>query len=140
MSLELSQLERVRELAGGIVQARCPACAEGGRDRKGEHLRIYPDGRFGCCVCPKDHQHRQRIFALAGVKEPGTFTVRLKTSVPTSRTKSIKLALGDAEHGAPGTGHNDLRLDGNGRSPDGRGCESERTDRDGFGTFGTDES
>ena len=32
----------------------------------GEHLRIYPDGRFGCCVHPKDGDHRKRIFALVG--------------------------------------------------------------------------
>jgi len=69
MSLNLQKLEKVRELAGGIVQARCPACAEGGNDRTGNHLRIQPDGRFGCCVHPKDGDHRKRIFALAGVRE-----------------------------------------------------------------------
>ena len=79
MSLDVGKLEKARELAGGIVQARCPACAEGGGDRKGEHLRIYPDGRYGCCVHPKDGQHRKRIFALAGVRKAGTFTLRLKT-------------------------------------------------------------
>lgn len=45
MSLNVAKLEKVRELAGGIVEARCPACAEGDNDRSGEHLRIYPDGR-----------------------------------------------------------------------------------------------
>jgi len=54
VSLDVRLLEKVRELASGIVQARCPACAEGGSDRAGEHLRLYPDGRFGCCVHPKD--------------------------------------------------------------------------------------
>ena len=68
MSLDVTKLEKVRELAGGIVQARCPACAEGGHDRTGEHLRIYPDGKFGCCVHPKDSDHRKRIWALAGSK------------------------------------------------------------------------
>ena len=66
MSLNLNKLEKVRKLENGIVQARCPACAEGGNDRAGEHLRIYPDGRFGCCVHPKSGEHRKRIFALAG--------------------------------------------------------------------------
>jgi len=28
MSLDVAKLEKVRELAGGLVQARCPACAE----------------------------------------------------------------------------------------------------------------
>ena len=53
MSLDTAKLEKVRELAGGIVQARCPACAEGGGDRKGEHLRIYPDGRYRV-LCPSE--------------------------------------------------------------------------------------
>jgi hypothetical protein len=69
MSLNIQKLEKARRLEGGIVQARCPACAEGGKDRTGEHLRVYPDGKFGCCVHPKDKDHRKRIFALAGVRE-----------------------------------------------------------------------
>jgi hypothetical protein len=69
MSLNIARLEKVRRLAGGVVQARCPACAEGGHDRTGEHLRVYPDGKFGCCVYPKDREHRKRIFALVGLRE-----------------------------------------------------------------------
>ncbi len=92
MSLDVAKLEKVRELAGGIVQARCPACAEGGNDRSGEHLRIYPDGKFGCCVHPKDGDHRKRIWALAGVRKPGTFSLRLKTP-PALPAQSVKAAL-----------------------------------------------
>ncbi len=66
MSLDIRKLEKVVDLGNGVRRARCPACAEGGGDRKGEHLRIYPDGKFGCCVHAGDHVHRQRIFALAG--------------------------------------------------------------------------
>ena len=93
MSLDVAKLEMVRELAGGIVQARCPACAEGGHDRTGEHLRIYPDGRFGCCVSPKDTVHRKRIWALAGVRRPGTFTLRIKTPPALPAVRSVKAAL-----------------------------------------------
>src|SRR3974377_155537 len=93
MSLDTAKLEKVRELAGGIVQARCPACAEGGGDGKGEHLRIYPDGRYGCCVHPKDGEHRKRVFALAGVRKPGTFTLRLKTPPALPAARSVKAAL-----------------------------------------------
>ena len=93
MSLDTAKLEKVRELAGGIVQARCPACAEGGGDRKGEHLRVYPDGRYGCCVHPKDGGHRKRIFALAGVRKAGTFTLRLKTPPALPAARSVKAAL-----------------------------------------------
>jgi hypothetical protein len=99
MSLELAKLEKVRELAGGIVQARCPACAEGGNDRAGVHLRIYPDGRFGCCVYPKDGEHRKRIFALAGVRgklpflAPGNYKLRVQTPSALPAGQSIKADL-----------------------------------------------
>lgn len=93
MSLLLSCLEKVRELGNGVTQARCPACAEGGRDRAGEHLRIYPDGRFGCCVYPKDHEHRKRIFALAGDRAPKTFTVKATVKVAAPAPQSVKESL-----------------------------------------------
>jgi len=107
MSLEVAKLKRVRELAGGIMQARCPACAEGGHDGRGEHLRIYPDGRFGCCVHPKDKEHRKRIFALAGVKgrlpfsPSGTFTLRVKTPPALAAARSVKAALVMPLHPSP---------------------------------------
>lgn len=66
MGLQIDRLEKVRTTGGGLIHARCPACAVEGGDTKGEHLIIYPDGRFGCCVNPGDKQHRKRIFALAG--------------------------------------------------------------------------
>jgi hypothetical protein len=93
MSLDVAKLEKVRELAGGIVQARCPACAEGGADKTGEHLRIYPDGKFGCCVHPKDGEHRKRIWALAGVRKPGIFSLRLNSPPAMPATTSVKTVL-----------------------------------------------
>ncbi|MDB6110471.1 MAG: hypothetical protein JWR69_2221 [Pedosphaera sp.] len=94
MSLKLERLEKVRELRGGGIQARCPACAEGGQDRKGEHLRVYPDGRFGCCVHAKDQAHRRRIFALAGDNTPKPFTVRVGMAKTVKTVpKSIKASL-----------------------------------------------
>ncbi len=67
MSLDLSKLERAR-LRGGKVIARCPACAEGGGDRKGEHLVVYDEGRgaFACAANPHDREHQRRIWMLAG--------------------------------------------------------------------------
>ncbi len=103
MSLDVGKLGKIRELAGGIVQARCPACAEGGHDRTGEHLRIYPDGRFGCCVHPKDGEHRKRIFALVGLRKPGTFTLRVKTPPALTAARSVKAALTAFNLGTLGT-------------------------------------
>jgi hypothetical protein len=95
MSLDLNKLEKVREVGNGTVQARCPACAEAGQDRKGEHLRIQPDGKFGCCVFPQDRLHRKRIFALAGDNQPRIIKVRVqRPKTPTTITDSVLGRLG----------------------------------------------
>jgi len=104
MSLNLNKLEKVRKLDNDIVQARCPACAEGGADRAGNHLRIQADGRFGCCVHPKDGDHRKRIFSLAGEKSPRSFTVRVKVATAATAPQSVKAALTSFTLGTPGTG------------------------------------
>jgi hypothetical protein len=69
MSLDISKLENVRA-RGGKTIARCPACAEARHDTKGEHLVIYPDGRFACVLYLGDSadakEHGKRIFALCG--------------------------------------------------------------------------
>jgi hypothetical protein len=71
MSLNLDRLEKVKE-RGNFTIARCPACAEEGHDRKGEHLFISDAGKFGCVLYPGEEgkEHRQRIFALVGVNDP----------------------------------------------------------------------
>jgi hypothetical protein len=76
--LDLSRLERVRE-RGRKVIARCPACAELGADRSGDHLSIF-DGGCGPFACvafagPGGGDHRRRILELAGVRagRHGTF-------------------------------------------------------------------
>lgn len=67
MSLVVGKLENVQH-RGSCINARCPACAENGRDNKGNHLYIDEDGRFSCVVYPGaiGHEHRKRIFALVG--------------------------------------------------------------------------
>lgn len=82
MSLHLSRLEKVRERNGKTI-ARCPACAESGGDRKGVHLFIMADGKFGCVANPGEggKSHRQRIFALVGDIGPlatGTRGIRIR--------------------------------------------------------------
>jgi len=68
MPLDLTALEKVRHSAHRIT-ARCPACAEEGRDRTGNHLAIFPDGKYACAAHPGEGDHRRRIFALKGVRE-----------------------------------------------------------------------
>lgn len=102
MSLNVRQLEKVRELGNGVIQARCPACAEHGGDRAGKHLRVYADGRFGCCVFPKDGEHRKRIFVLAGDRSPRTFTIRA-ASRPAAESATSVVAVLSGFRGTPGT-------------------------------------
>ena len=66
--LDLGKLEKLHERGGKHV-ARCPACAETDNDRKGEHLFIAPNGRFGCVQFPGSdgERHRKRIFELVGI-------------------------------------------------------------------------
>ena len=78
MSLDRAKLQKVRDLGNGGWQAQCPACSEAGQDSTGEHLRISPEGKFGCCVFPGDREHRRRIFALAG--DYGQKAIRVKVA------------------------------------------------------------
>src|SRR5579883_2152296 len=83
MSLDISKLENVRS-AGGKTIARCPACGEKGKDRKGEHLAIFPDGKFWC-ISDDSPAHRSRIFRLVGVSEAGERAERGPVPIPIRR-------------------------------------------------------
>jgi hypothetical protein len=79
MSLDTCKLENVR-IRTDRIMARCPACAESGHDRSGEHLIIDAEGRFACVVYPGDSpdakKHRKRIFALCGNRGAQPLCVR----------------------------------------------------------------
>jgi 5S rRNA maturation endonuclease (ribonuclease M5) len=70
-ALDLSKLEKAKHKEGGIIIARCPACAEQGHDKTGEHLSVWPSGKFACVQFsgPEGSEHRKRIFALVGVPD-----------------------------------------------------------------------
>ncbi|MCS6245292.1 MAG: hypothetical protein H2172_15775 [Opitutus sp.] len=67
MSINTSKLEHIRVLSGKTT-ARCPACAEVGTDRSGEHLVILESGKWGCIANAgaAGHEHRRRIAELVG--------------------------------------------------------------------------
>jgi len=75
MALDITKLENVKELPGKTI-ARCPACAEIEQDKKGEHLFIDDEDRFGCVIYPGEagREHRKRIFALVGINTTDTYT------------------------------------------------------------------
>lgn len=89
MQLSLEKLEELRHVGQCEYQARCPACAEEGGDRKAEHLRVFANGKFGCCANPKDKDHRQRITELAGLQRSG-LSIRPFPVSTTSLGRSIK--------------------------------------------------
>lgn len=90
MGLDLSKLEKVKHRGANVI-ARCPACAEIGGDRKGEHLMINDAGQFGCVVFPgsSGQQHRQRIFELAGEKDIKQKSFEIRKTISTSSTERI---------------------------------------------------
>jgi hypothetical protein len=140
MPLDLTKLEKVVNLAEGKVRARCPACAEAGCDQTGEHLCVYPDGRFGCCVHPQDRNHRKRIFALAGDKRPRPFTVKSPaTQIKFQPGRSVTDCLIHFSR-TPGTGIFKSNLDPTAeidpRTPDTPVSESD-IEREEPGTLGT---
>lgn len=81
MSLDLSKIQNVWTRGKKIV-GRCPACAEIGHDKKGEHLVINEDGRFGCVVSSGNsleaRAHRKRIFELCGDRAIRSLKIRPK--------------------------------------------------------------
>jgi hypothetical protein len=79
MAIDLTKLEKVRQGPDGGHRARCPACASSGEDKRGEHLYIRKDGRFGCAKYPKDKTHRSKIAKLAG---DGRRSVGVRRTMP----------------------------------------------------------
>jgi hypothetical protein len=68
MALDVAKLKNVKRRTDGKIIAQCPACAAEGNDSKGEHLAVFPDGRFSCVIHPQDKAHNKIIFNLVGIK------------------------------------------------------------------------
>lgn len=79
----ISQLGKVKRSGNGVVIARCPACAAAGRDHQGNHLKVYPDGRYGCVLFPgkEGRLHRQQIFQLVGDRDAQRSPIHLHYTV-----------------------------------------------------------
>ncbi len=46
------------------ITMACPACREAGSDNSGNHLAVFPTGKFACAVHPGDKAHNRRIVEL----------------------------------------------------------------------------
>jgi hypothetical protein len=67
--LDFSKIENLVDQGDRWI-ARCPACAESGRDKTGNHLVIFPTGQYGCVLFDRDDgiEHRKEIWELIGIK------------------------------------------------------------------------
>ncbi|MHC1770110.1 MAG: hypothetical protein AB9869_38480 [Verrucomicrobiia bacterium] len=70
--LDMKRLRNLHRTAKG-TEARCPACEEIGKDKAGDNLLIFPDGRFQCAAyinvtARENHNHNRRIYELAGAE------------------------------------------------------------------------
>lgn len=70
--LDLSKIEKIQRGNKGTLIARCPACALDGRDKSGNHLIIYPSGKYGCAIHKEDKDHTNLIYQLVGNGSDGT--------------------------------------------------------------------
>ena len=96
MKIDLNKLEKVVRKDDGKIQARCPACKEHGGDKRGEHLVIFPDGRFGCVVHQGDKPHNREILRLVGCSSiPSIPKLKIRrVIVPESQTIMVVGRLG----------------------------------------------
>ena len=67
--IDQSKLSNVQQKAWKITAA-CPACQSEGHDSGGNHLVIYPDGRYACIARPGDSEHSRKIKRLVGSSGP----------------------------------------------------------------------
>jgi hypothetical protein len=65
--LNLKKLKKVVQ-KDGKIEAQCPACAAAGADSTGNHLVVYPNGKYGCVANPDD-EHSKVIFKLVGQRD-----------------------------------------------------------------------
>ncbi len=63
--INLQKLKRMKQKADKI-EAQCPACAAAGADSTGNHLVVFPDGRFACVANPESKEHNALIMKLVG--------------------------------------------------------------------------
>lgn len=82
MALDITKLQNVTKLPNNEIQARCPACGAAGLDKKGEHLKIFADGKYACAANQGDKDHRKEIFNLVGIPINGGSRFGLVSVIP----------------------------------------------------------
>lgn len=81
MPLDPAKLVNVRTAAGKTT-AQCPVCASNGKDQKARnHLVVFADGKFGCCV-DNSPEHYRQIWLLAGDGNSGEHATQEQAPEP----------------------------------------------------------
>jgi hypothetical protein len=98
MQINIHALEDRAAQNDGSIVARCPACAQAGHDNTGNHLIVYPDGKFGCVARPKDKEHNREILRLVG-QEGGrrAYTIDIKPLVIPPSTVLLRIGTLNAQ-------------------------------------------
>ena len=93
MPLDLTKLENKKQ-NGTKMTFGCPACMEEGADHKKDHLIIYSNKKFGCCV-DQSKTHYQKILQLAGTGEasPSIEALEIVEQAPVVQKYDKKLLL-----------------------------------------------
>lgn len=84
--IDLEKLENLKQDSDGWTAA-CPFCRQvEGRDRTGNHLKVFRSGKFSCIVAPSDKEHNAGILQLVGTESTG----ELVYTVPEPKIEMIK--------------------------------------------------
>jgi hypothetical protein len=70
-TIDIDKLENKKSQSGGGWICACPACRLEGRDKTGNHLRVFPSGKYSCAINPGDREHNRTIWQLVGTDSDG---------------------------------------------------------------------
>ena len=76
----------------------CPACREAGTDKSGNHLAVFPSGKFACAVHPGDKAHNRRIVELRPELGKDDTFQPAQSKRPVSRPSASKSPLPTGKH------------------------------------------
>ena len=71
----------------------CPACREAGSDKSGNHLAVFPSGKFACAVHPSDRLHNRRVVELMPELGANDIIAQPKSKRPISNTRASNSAI-----------------------------------------------
>ena len=71
------ELEKFHPLKDGYHRARCPLCAEHGKDEEGRALLIDPNGNATCWTRPAVHEASELKLVMSKAQTPNQMEVQV---------------------------------------------------------------